>query len=361
MGIRDRPISPRSPWQNPYAERLIGTLRRDCLDHTLVFGARHLQRILTAYGRYYNAASYCLSLYVVDLKRLACGYFDPAGCARRLRTRSTRRVASSRSRIARLKSQGPSGRGWVTDIDATGGEIILVIHWAGGVHTELRTPRRHRGQRKSTALEVVEAVRMLACKCTDDVIAGVLTRNDLRTANGNRWTRERVTSLRNYHGIPIEPATILRWHRAGFRSYWRWKSRKRAGRPRIDRDLRDLIRRMSRENRLWGAPRIHGELLKLGFKLAESTVSKYIIRRGHPSFDFTLFGRDTQRSRTDAKQGCSLGEIHPSFGLAGIWSINTTWTVPSRIGHSRVIHTSSARSLPRSGRRAGRCLKAMLS
>ena len=80
----------------------------------------------------------------------------------------------------------------------------------------------------------------------------------------------------------VEPATILRWHRAGFRSYWRWKSRKRAGRPRIDRDLRDLIRRMSRENRLWGAPRIHGELLKLGFKLAESTVSKYIIRRGHP-------------------------------------------------------------------------------
>ena len=51
----------------------------------------------------------------------------------------------------------------------------------------------------------------------------------------------------------VEPATILRWHRAGFRSYWRWKSRKRAGRPRIDRDLRDLIRRMSRENPLWGA------------------------------------------------------------------------------------------------------------
>ena len=71
----------------------------------------------------------------------------------------------------------------------------------------------------------------------------------------------------------VEPATILRWHRAGFKTYWRWKSRKRAGRPRIDRDLRDLIRRMSRENPLWGAPRIHGELLKLGFELAESTVS----------------------------------------------------------------------------------------
>ena len=73
----------------------------------------------------------------------------------------------------------------------------------------------------------------------------------------------------------VEPATILRWHRAGFRSYWRWKSRKRAGRPRIDRELRDLIRRMNWENPLWGAPRIHGELLKLGFELAESTVSKY--------------------------------------------------------------------------------------
>ena len=80
----------------------------------------------------------------------------------------------------------------------------------------------------------------------------------------------------------VEPATILRWHRAGFKRYWRWKSRKRAGRPRIDRDLRDLIRRMSRENPLWGAPLIHGELLKLGFELAELTVSKYMIRRRRP-------------------------------------------------------------------------------
>src|SRR6478672_10781557 len=60
----------------------------------------------------------------------------------------------------------------------------------------------------------------------------------------------------------VQPGTILRWHRAGFRVYWRWKSRDRAGRPKIDRELRDLIRRMSKENPLWGAPRIHGELLK---------------------------------------------------------------------------------------------------
>jgi hypothetical protein len=64
----------------------------------------------------------------------------------------------------------------------------------------------------------------------------------------------------------IEPETLVRWHRAGFRRYWRWKSRPRGGRPQIDVELRTLIRRMSIENLLWGAPRIHGELLKLGFR-----------------------------------------------------------------------------------------------
>jgi transposase InsO family protein len=91
----------------------------------------------------------------------------------------------------------------------------------------------------------------------------------------------------------VEPATILRWHRAGFRAYWRWKSRGRAGRPRIERELRDLIRRMNRENPLWGAPRIHGELLKLGFEVAESTVSKYMVRRrGPPSQSWRTFLRN---------------------------------------------------------------------
>ena len=64
----------------------------------------------------------------------------------------------------------------------------------------------------------------------------------------------------------VQPETILRWHRAGFKAFWRWKSRNRAGRPKIDRELRDLIRRMSRENPLWGASRIHGELLMLGVR-----------------------------------------------------------------------------------------------
>jgi hypothetical protein len=81
----------------------------------------------------------------------------------------------------------------------------------------------------------------------------------------------------------VQPETILRWHRAGFTAFWRWKSRKRAGRPKIARELRDLIRRMSKENPKWGASRIHGELLMLGFEVAQSTVSKYLVQGGSPS------------------------------------------------------------------------------
>jgi transposase InsO family protein len=80
----------------------------------------------------------------------------------------------------------------------------------------------------------------------------------------------------------VKPETILRWHRFGFKAFWRWKSRNRAGRPNIDRELRDLIRRMCRENPLWGAPRIHGELLMLGFDVAQSTISRYMMRRRKP-------------------------------------------------------------------------------
>src|SRR5450830_1901131 len=91
----------------------------------------------------------------------------------------------------------------------------------------------------------------------------------------------------------VQPETILRWHRAGFKVFWRWKSRKRTGRPKIDRGLRDLIQRMSKENRLWGASRIHGELLILGFEVAQSTVSKYMVRvRNPPSQTWKTFLRN---------------------------------------------------------------------
>ncbi len=91
----------------------------------------------------------------------------------------------------------------------------------------------------------------------------------------------------------IQPETVIRWHRAGFRLYWRWKSRSRVGRPQLGAELRALIRRMSIDNPLWGAPRIHGELLKLGFKVAQSTVAKYMAKRwGRPSQGWRSFLRN---------------------------------------------------------------------
>src|ERR1700726_2689570 len=91
----------------------------------------------------------------------------------------------------------------------------------------------------------------------------------------------------------IKPETVIRWHRRGFRAYWRWKSRQHGGRPRIDREIRDLIRRMSKDNSLWGAPRIHGELLKLGIEVAQSTVARYMTRRqGPPSQAWKTFLRN---------------------------------------------------------------------
>src|SRR5271154_3757310 len=77
--------------------------------------------------------------------------------------------------------------------------------------------------------------------------------------------------------VLVKPATVVQWHLQGFRLYWRWRSR--SGRPSINRELRDLIRQMSSANPLWGAPRIHGELLKLGIEICHATVAKYMIRR----------------------------------------------------------------------------------
>jgi transposase InsO family protein len=118
-------------------------------------------------------------------------------------------------------------------------------------------------------------------------------RGRARLSNNDRWFFVQL-----YRWFPsilevltiIRPETLVRWHRAGFRRYWRWKSRSRGGRPQIEADLRKLIRRMSIENPLWGAPRIHGELLKLGFELAQSSVAKYMVnRRGPPSQGWWTF------------------------------------------------------------------------
>jgi hypothetical protein len=106
-----------------------------------------------------------------------------------------------------------------------------------------------------------------------------------RLTNNDRWFLVQL-----YRWFPsilsvvmiVRPETLVRWHRAGFRRYWRWKSNSRGGRPRIEMELRALIRLMSTENQLWGAPRIHGELLKLGFEVAQSSVAKYMVKRWGP-------------------------------------------------------------------------------
>src|SRR6478735_3640006 len=118
----------------------------------------------------------------------------------------------------------------------------------------------------------------------------------IRLTNHDRWFL-----IQLYRWFPsilkvltiIRPETLVRWHRTGFRCYWRWKSRRRGGRPRIDMELRVLIRRMSVENPFWGAPRIHGELLKLGFEVEQSSVAKYMVkRRGPPSQGWRTFLRN---------------------------------------------------------------------
>src|SRR6188472_728262 len=118
----------------------------------------------------------------------------------------------------------------------------------------------------------------------------------LRLSGGDRalfvWLYRRFPDIGNATAI-VRPETIIRWHRMGFRAWWRWKSHNPGGRPGISQELRDLVRRMCKENQLWGAPRIHGELLKLGFNVAQSTVSKYMLRRrGPPSQGWKTFLRN---------------------------------------------------------------------
>ena len=80
----------------------------------------------------------------------------------------------------------------------------------------------------------------------------------------------------------VEPETVIGWHRAGFRLFWRWKSRRRLGRPKVPLEICQLIREMSQANPLWGAPRIHGELLKLGIEVGQTSTAKYMARRRRP-------------------------------------------------------------------------------
>jgi hypothetical protein len=158
---------------------------------------------------------------------------------------------------------------------------ILIILAAIGVFFRSRT---------DTALEVLALRQQVA------VLKRKRSRPTLRTLDRLFWT-----ALRHFWSrwsevlVIVKPETVAGWHRAGFRLYWRWCSRSPGGRPRITEEVRDLIKRMAAENPAWGAPRIHGEIQKLGFAISERTVARYLRRmrrRGDPSQQWLAFLRN---------------------------------------------------------------------
>ncbi len=124
----------------------------------------------------------------------------------------------------------------------------------------------------------------------------------------------------------VQPETIIRWHRAGFRLYWRWRSRSRGGRPKVPLEIQRLIREMSLAKRLWGAPRIHGELLKLGIEVAQSTVTKYMAKSGRgrsqtwtlPSQPCGGHRRHGLSGRADGRLQASVRPSHPQASTPAI-------------------------------------------
>src|SRR5262249_34342745 len=107
----------------------------------------------------------------------------------------------------------------------------------------------------------------------------------IRLANADGWLWTCLSRSWNAWRtalVIVKPETVIAWHRQGFRLYWTWKSRRRGGRPTVDPVVRTLIQTIAHANPLWGAPRIHGELLKLGLAVSQSTVAKYMPRQSMP-------------------------------------------------------------------------------
>ena len=120
----------------------------------------------------------------------------------------------------------------------------------------------------------------------------------------------------------VRPETAIRWHRTGFRSFWRWKSRRRGGRPSVPLEIRKLIRDMSLANPLWGTPCIHGELLKLGIDIGQTSVAKYMARRrgGHHRAGGPFFAIMLTAS---CRWTCSSCRHYPSGCCMASWSCGT--------------------------------------
>ena len=136
----------------------------------------------------------------------------------------------------------------------------------------------------------------------------------------------------------IRPETVVRWHRMGFRALWRWKSRSRGGRPKVSKEIRGLIREMSLANPLWGAPRIHGELMMIGIDVAQSTVAKYMAkRRGRPSQGWKTF----LRNHADGAASCDF-LIVPTIGFKMLYAFIVLGHGRRKLLHVAVTHHPTA-------------------
>jgi hypothetical protein len=127
-------------------------------------------------------------------------------------------------------------------------------------------------------------LEILALRHQLDVLQRTQPRR-LRLGHADRWLWAWLSHRWRGWRTPliiVKPETVVAWHRKGFRLFWTWKSRCRTGRPPVSSDARALIRKMAPENPLWGAPRIHGELLKVGVQVSEATVAKYMARPARP-------------------------------------------------------------------------------
>jgi len=143
--------------------------------------------------------------------------------------------------------------------------------------------------------------------------------------------------------IIVKPETVIAWHRKGFRLYWKWKSRHPEGRPSVSLEVIELIHRMSLANPGWRAPRIHGELLKLGFELSQATVAKYLVRhRRPPSQNWRTFLKNHMNAGQPSLPGSALyyTETLRRTPLCGA-AIELLAPVSNNIAHTNVDVNSS--------------------
>ena len=166
-------------------------------------------------------------------------------------------------------------------------------HWVSNTLI-WKTPVSFRGDAPAYILSILAVIRVLLRSRSDTALEILAVRQQVAVLKRKRprpklntfdrlfWTTlRRVWSRWADVLVIVKSETVVGWHRAGFRLYWRWRSRPRGGRPKITGEIRVLIRRLAEENPDWGAPKIHGELQKLGFEVSERTVARYLLGLRH--------------------------------------------------------------------------------